>query len=212
MKKSIRNNALRDLRALSDGVRIRAGEAVARKLDAWCRTLENPESHHVALYRGTGHEMNTQAVDDVLRSHGLVRHYPRIDQGRMSFRQLPHDWPAAKMKSGTYGIPEPEAHWPVSSPAELDLVLAPAVLVNLQGQRLGQGGGFYDRFLSSLRNSAHPPLVVALVLDEQIATSVPVDAQDQPIDGLMSPLKSGWVEIPPSFYRQDIINLLPSGL
>lgn len=60
-----------------------------------------------------------------------------------------HSWqPGTELKIGKYGIKEPCATATTIDPATADLILVPTVACNVQGYRLGYGGGFYDRLLS----------------------------------------------------------------
>lgn len=61
-----------------------------------------------------------------------------------------HLWqPGEKLQIGKYGIKEPAQSAPMIAPQSVDLILVPAVACDQQGYRLGYGGGFYDRLLSS---------------------------------------------------------------
>jgi 5-formyltetrahydrofolate cyclo-ligase len=66
---------------------------------------------------------------------------------------------------------------------EVALVLAPALAVDAAGRRLGQGGGSYDR---ALTRTGAP--VIAVVFDDEILDSVPVQAHDRPVGGTLTPL------------------------
>jgi len=61
-------------------------------------------------------------------------------------------------------------------------VLAPALAVDGAGHRLGQGGGSYDRALT--RTSAP---VLAVVFDDELLESVPVQRHDRPVGGTLTP-------------------------
>jgi 5-formyltetrahydrofolate cyclo-ligase len=85
------------------------------------------------------------------------------------------DHPA--VRPGALGILDaPEA--PVVPPHEIDVVLAPCQAVDRLGNRLGKGGGFYDRFL------ADPQLRAARIViayHEQVLDQVPTAAWDCPV-------------------------------
>lgn len=85
---------------------------------------------------------------------------------------------------GVYGIPEPrqEALRPVD-PRQIDLLIVPGVAFDLQGNRLGYGGGYYDRFFDRLRPGV--PLV-ALAFELQLVEKVPVDPWDRRMDWLVT--------------------------
>ncbi len=90
----------------------------------------------------------------------------------------------AELAPGTLGIEEPLPRFrdlPKKSvgPAEIDLVLVPGVAFDPQGRRIGQGKGYYDRFLATLESRTK---LVALAYQCQIFSSIPTDPHDFPID------------------------------
>jgi 5-formyltetrahydrofolate cyclo-ligase len=64
------------------------------------------------------------------------------------------------------------------------LVLAPALAVDGEGRRLGQGGGSYDR---ALARTAAP--VLAVVFDDELLERVPAEAHDRPVGGTLTPAR-----------------------
>lgn len=70
--------------------------------------------------------------------------------------------------------------------ADVDVLVVPAVAVDLRGMRLGRGGGSYDRALAALAALAKPAPVVALVHDEEIVETVPSEAHDRGVDVVVS--------------------------
>jgi 5-formyltetrahydrofolate cyclo-ligase len=79
------------------------------------------------------------------------------------------------LEPGAYGIREPKLSLRVVEPSEIDLVIVPGAGFDPQGNRLGYGGGFYDRFFMLL-NPATPR--VALGFKCQVIAEVPVDKHD----------------------------------
>jgi 5-formyltetrahydrofolate cyclo-ligase len=83
--------------------------------------------------------------------------------------------------------------WPGGDPlgtdavAGADLVLVPALAVDRRGNRLGRGGGSYDRAL--LRVSAGVP-TVALLYDGEVVDELPAEPWDVPVAAAVTP--SGW--------------------
>jgi len=79
------------------------------------------------------------------------------------------------LEPGAFGIREPKLALGVVEPSEIDLVIIPGSGFDLQGNRLGYGGGFYDRFFMHL-NPLTPR--VALCFECQVIAQVPVDKHD----------------------------------
>lgn len=88
----------------------------------------------------------------------------------------------ADMKANVLGIPEPTGEQVISI-AELDLVLMPLVGVDLQGNRLGMGAGYYDK---SLAQASRRPYLIGVAHHCQQVESLPVDPWDIPLDALVT--------------------------
>lgn len=79
-----------------------------------------------------------------------------------------------------------------------ELVLVPAFAVDRSGNRLGRGGGSYDRALA--RVAPEVPVAALLYRDELLAT-VPVDVWDRPVTAAVTP--DGWLEFTPTGRRNS---------
>lgn len=82
-----------------------------------------------------------------------------------------------QVEKGYAGIPEPVADGPVAEDPTA-LVLMPGLAFTKNGDRMGYGGGFYDKFLAS--EPQHP--TVALCYDFQIVEALPTEEYDIPVD------------------------------
>jgi 5-formyltetrahydrofolate cyclo-ligase len=63
-----------------------------------------------------------------------------------------------------------------------DLLFVPALAVDELGNRLGRGKGYFDREISSLTDV----LVYAVVFENEVLDTVPVEAHDQRVDGVVT--------------------------
>ena len=104
------------------------------------------------------------------------------DEGRMVFRTLP-DGDLSRLTPARFGIPEPNESCPALANSDFAraLILVPALAFDGEGYRLGYGGGYYDRFLSSLRELAIPHTAVGLAYSVCRAAALPREAHDIPV-------------------------------
>ncbi len=92
--------------------------------------------------------------------------------------------PGDRLMSNCYGIAEPQIVHRGRVPATaLDLVLAPLVAFDPSGNRLGMGGGYYDRSFNFLqrRRYWHKPRLVGLAYDFQRVETLPSQPWDIPL-------------------------------
>lgn len=84
-----------------------------------------------------------------------------------------------RISAGYCGIPEPSGTEPVADDPKA-LVLMPGLAFTPTGQRLGYGGGFYDRFLA-----AEPHPTIALCYDFQLFPQLPTQPHDILVDAVL---------------------------
>jgi 5-formyltetrahydrofolate cyclo-ligase len=115
---------------------------------------------------------------------------PVITQaGQMQFAQLT---PHSSLIDGRWGIPQPLSTR-VVKPLILDTLLLPLVAFDTNGNRLGRGGGFYDRFLALLsRDSSNThkrhknSIIIGVAHRCQQAKSIPTESWDIPVDAVIT--------------------------
>ncbi len=94
-----------------------------------------------------------------------------------------HFWQANEpLNRNKYGILEPCDDSPLIKPEAVDLILVPAIACDRRGYRLGYGGGFYDRLLSSLPWKTIPSL--GIIFDFAYFAQLPTDPWDFPLKGV----------------------------
>lgn len=76
---------------------------------------------------------------------------------------------------------------------ELDVIICPLVAVDIHGNRMGMGGGFYDTTLGkSYRSGANKPLKIGWCYDFQVVEQLARQPWDVPLDGLITPSGIRW--------------------
>lgn len=132
----------------------------------------------VLAFVGVGHEPDT---DDLLQNLAAAGHsvlLPRVE-GEHIVAVL-HE-PGEALRSGAYGIPEPVG---ISvEPDVIDLVIVPGLAFTADGRRLGQGGGFYDRFLPLVREDC---VTCGVGYAEQIVDDLPLEVHDRLLTMVMT--------------------------
>ena len=176
------------LRAAMRGRRASVDAVEARRAGAQCASLLEPfldgpqglaerSPIRALVYSPVQGELDTVAIDAMLRHRagGAIIAYPRVlGGGRMSL----HVATPGELVPGIHGIAEPDEHLPVLDAATLDLVIVPGLAFDALGHRLGFGGGYYDRLLSSTRQA----LRVGVCHHFQILDDVPVEPHDERLD------------------------------
>jgi len=80
------------------------------------------------------------------------------------------------------GIREPTEGEPLAIET-LDMVLVPALVFDIKGNRIGRGAGFYDRFLNS---PMFQGVSMGVAFEEQVVDKLPVEPHDVPVDMLIT--------------------------
>lgn len=116
------------------------------------------------------------ALEEALRQGKRVA-VPKVYGEEMRFLYLDD---LTRVETGYAGIPEPVADEPVAED-KTALVLIPGLAFDQKGNRMGYGGGFYDRFLR--REPTHP--TIALCYDFQMVEAIPTQDHDIPVDTVL---------------------------
>lgn len=174
-------DAKRALRAEMRALR-RAIEDRPTRVNALCDAvfdqLAATGAHTVMAFVGVGSEPDTSALLRRLHDAGVIVLLPRVDSEQIvAAAHLPGD----DLLEGPFGILAPSG--PSVDPALIDAVIVPGLAFTAGGRRLGQGGGFYDRYLPLLRDEC---VVIGVCFAEQIVDDLPSEAHDRVMDVVIS--------------------------
>lgn len=141
------------------------------------RFLMLPEverAEHILLYYGVGQEPDTVRLIGSLLDRGKVVALPRcLPNGGMEARRVERE---TVLTGCFHGIPEPGEECPCLLKMKLDFILTPGLAFDAACRRLGQGGGYYDRYLEHFFGQT-----VALCRDIFLLEAVPAGPQDHPV-------------------------------
>jgi 5-formyltetrahydrofolate cyclo-ligase len=73
-----------------------------------------------------------------------------------------------------------------------EVVFLPALAVDLSGNRLGKGKGFYDRALAQLAAAKSKAKQIAVIFDEELLLQLPAESHDQKVDAAVTASKFVW--------------------
>jgi 5-formyltetrahydrofolate cyclo-ligase len=131
-------------------------------------------------YNAVGSELDPFALTATTRWTDAVSTRPWFADraSEMLFRQY-----SGAQEPGPFNVLQPSANSPLLEP---DTVLVPLLAVDLRGNRLGQGGGHYDRALRRLRGAGRI-IAVGIAWECQIVDQVPAEPWDEPLDFIATP-------------------------
>ena len=170
----------RTMRALEAGLSTRYKEESSRAIAGHLLAMpEYQEAGTVFCFVGTDREINTYPIlEDVLAAGKRLCVPLCIGKGIMELRQVTD---LRQLVPGSYGILEPSADSPLVSVDEVDFAVLPCLTCNRLGQRLGRGGGYYDRFLSHYRGGT-----VLLCQEKLIREEIPLEPHDYPVPWVLT--------------------------
>lgn len=147
----------------------------------------------ILSYVSHGSEVDTTELIRHAVRDGKKVYVPKIlGNGVMDFFQCED---MSQLHPGKMGILEPEADpcglFPYTTHISLDssencMILVPGLAFDQKLGRLGFGGGFYDRYLSSFRKK----MAIGMAFNEQMIDEVPMGQEDVPVDLVVTPARA----------------------
>lgn len=180
-KKVLRSQLLEKRKNISLEDRINKSKIIMDKLMS---TDEYKNANVVMAFASFGTEVMTHDFIKTSLANGKRIILPiSIKEPRSLFLQEITNFD--ELKPSTYGILEPEKKENFDI-KKLDLVVVPSVAIDHRGYRLGYGGGYYDRFLSSLDKRTK---IVAINFEELFVYRVIISKYDVKVPVLITDKK-----------------------
>ena len=178
MDKAALRRAMRERRrALSAKEQEAASKAVFAHLKAF---EPYRRAKTVMAYAACRGELSLAPVLEDALAQGKTLLLPRCEApGVMTARKIDS---LSQLRRGYFGLEEPDEACCVADPRKIDLILVPGVAYDACGHRLGQGGGYYDRFLKETC-----AVRAGVCHDFALIDCVPHAAHDLDMDVLFSP-------------------------
>ena len=154
-------------------------------------------ARRVALYSAADGELDPWPLMGRLVSGGRHWYLPVLHPFRPGRLWFARYRPIDPMRPNRFGIPEPQRRGRQRCPAQtLDLVLLPLVGFDADCNRIGMGGGFYDRSFAFLlsRRHWHRPLLIGLAHECQRVDAIEPQPWDVPLDAVVTERGIYWRE------------------
>jgi len=142
----------------------------------------------VLFYAPLAEELDVWPLLKQVIEAGKIAALPAFESISGSYNACQVQHLEADLKTGKFGIREPEDHCQKLSLNRLDLILVPGVAFDLQGRRLGRGKGYYDRLLAAVSGTR-----CGVAFDEQIVAEVPAEPHDASVNCILTPTR--WIEL-----------------
>lgn len=145
-------------------------------------TDEFRRSSIVMMYLSLPHEVDTSEAILHAWQLGKIVAVPKISWQQRHMIPVQINSLETGLSTGAWGLRNPTGGAPIPF-GDIDLVVAPALGYDRQGNRLGRGGSFYDRFFA---NKDVRAARCGLAFAEQVLDAIPVTESDQPVHLLVT--------------------------
>lgn len=144
------------------------------------------KSQHIACYIAKDDEFSTREIIEAIWQAKKQCYLPALSSQQEKFLEFVPYHQDDALQPNRYQILEPKTQ-AVREADELDLVIVPLIGFDAQGNRLGMGGGYYDRTFSFLLNKTKKtPYLLGLAYAMQEVAQLPNDPWDVPLTGMLT--------------------------
>lgn len=143
-----------------------------------------PDDAIIGLYHATAFEVPAKGYAKHFSERGHAVALPRFESpdAAMGFAAHTDPFGESDLETGPFGIMQPSTHATELVP---QIVFVPLLGFTLSGDRLGQGGGHYDRWLAAHSGA----IAIGLAWDGQLVDTIPTEAHDAPLSAVVTPTR-----------------------
>lgn len=147
-------------------------------------------AQNIALYLSADGELDTHPLIELCWSRNKNVYLPVLhpfSAGHLLFIHYTHE---TKMVENRFNIQEPQLDKTKVLPInQFDIIFTPLVAFDSTGQRLGMGGGYYDRSLEKWYKTGKGALPIGIAHDCQQVNMIPSEKWDIPLPTIVTPSK-----------------------
>ncbi len=175
-KSRLREELLLKLRNFSTEERAQQNQKIIEKLF----TLpEFQNAERIGFFASEEFEVNTDELIKKSLETGKKVFLPKVrNNTELEFHEIKN---LDELELGEYSIRAPKAEAPKIEISKIDLLVVPALAFTKTGDRLGRGGGFFDRVLQKFAGVS-----VGLAFDFQMLPELPIEEWDKKVSRVLS--------------------------
>ena len=158
----------------------------AKQLLSQAQNIVNFENgQKVALYLPNNGEIDPKYIENFLKNQEISTYLPVLDDKSLKFAKIGENF-----RKNRFGIKEPIST-DIISAEQLDILFMPLVGFDKDKNRMGMGGGFYDRALAFKKEqkTVKKPMLIGLAFDCQEVEQLETQDWDVPLDVIITPSK-----------------------
>jgi 5-formyltetrahydrofolate cyclo-ligase len=175
-KFTLRKNAIARRKSLDLDLTKKMSQEIVQTLRKF---IEQRQFEQVFLYSPMTGEVDLM---DLLSTDLARFAFPKVNGSEMDFFVVKS---SKELFKQSYGLMEPRGISGLAIPSARTLILVPALLLDRQGNRVGLGKGYYDRYLHKVKT----PLTLGVAFDEFVVDSLPLEPWDVPLGGYVTERK-----------------------
>jgi len=134
------------------------------------------EAKSIGCYYSIGSEVKTNDIIKLLLEREKIVSLPKVTDDTMVFRKIDD---LTKLEKGDFDISEPKENCPIEE--SHDVILVPCIGLDSNGNRIGYGHGFYDKYLGK-----NDSVKIALTYSKQIVKTIPTSEYDVKMDWIVT--------------------------
>lgn len=179
--KIIRQSLRQKRRTINPYKREKCFKSLAFKMQLKLKKIQN--NYKIALYFASDEEINPIYIQKIFENQNIDIYFPVLFGKALKFSKT-----SKQFKKNRFGIKEP-INSALLNANQMDIIFMPLVGFDQDKNRIGMGGGFYDRTLAFKKNKQKHsnPKLYGLAFDCQKVKKIKIQKWDIPMDAVITP-------------------------
>lgn len=140
------------------------------------------EAKNIFIYLSFGSEIDTKPIIDRALEEGKEVYIPKVYKINKEMKAIRLNT-FEDLEKNSMGILEPKDDFNFIDKEKIDLIIVPGAVFDFKGNRIGYGGGYYDRFLSNIKDKRNK---IVLAYNLQIVDNIEAEEHDIKVDYIIT--------------------------